>query len=90
MKCIVKNCTNKDHQGVFFGSLCAPCHEFITTGNSKYSQAYRNLKCQWVGLTDVEIINAANSAPFEDMQTADDYIYVIARAIEAKLKEKNT
>jgi hypothetical protein len=45
---------------------------------------------EWVGLTDDEIIDAANMAPFETMVSAEDYIYIIARAIEAKLKEKNT
>lgn len=47
------------------------------------------LKKEWVGLTDDEIIDAANMAPFETMVSAEDYIYIIARAIEAKLKEKN-
>jgi hypothetical protein len=48
------------------------------------------LKKEWVGLTDDEIIDAANMAPFETMVSAEDYIYIIARAIETKLKEKNT
>ncbi len=42
MKCIVKDCKNHTHQGTFVGELCAPCHEFITTGEGLYSQAYRN------------------------------------------------
>ena len=44
---------------------------------------------EWQGLTDDEIIDTANNAPFESMVSAEDYIYVISRAIEAKLKEKN-
>ena len=44
---------------------------------------------EWQGLTDEEIIDAANMAPFETMVSAEDYIYIIARAIEAKLREKN-
>jgi hypothetical protein len=44
---------------------------------------------EWQGLTDDEIIDTANNAPFETMVSAEDYIYVISRAIEAKLKEKN-
>lgn len=44
---------------------------------------------EWQGLTDDEIIDAANMAPFETMVSAEDYIYIIARSIEAKLKEKN-
>lgn len=46
-------------------------------------------KKEWVGLTDEEIIDAANMAPFDTMVSAEDYIYIISRAIEAKLKEKN-
>lgn len=45
---------------------------------------------EWVSLTDAELIDVANSAPFETMVKADDYIYVLARAIELALKEKNT
>jgi hypothetical protein len=52
------------------------------------NRAY-DTKKEWVGLTDDEIIDAANMAPFETMVSAEDYIYIIARAIEAKLKEKN-
>jgi hypothetical protein len=48
------------------------------------------VKKEWVGLTDDEIIDAANMAPFETMVSAEDYIYIIAHAIEAKLKEKNS
>ncbi len=44
---------------------------------------------EWQGLTDDEIIDTANNAPFETMVSAEDYIYVISRAIEVKLKEKN-
>jgi len=46
-------------------------------------------KREWQSLTDEEIIDAANMAPFETMVSAEDYIYIITRAIEAKLKEKN-
>ncbi len=45
---------------------------------------------KWQGLTDDEIIDTANNAPFDTMVSAEDYIYVIARAIEKSLKEKNT
>lgn len=44
---------------------------------------------QWRGLTDEEVIDAANAAPFATMVTADDFIFVLGRAIEAKLREKN-
>jgi hypothetical protein len=42
MKCIVKDCENHKDQGVFVGVLCMPCHTFLTTGEGKYSQLYRN------------------------------------------------
>jgi len=42
MKCIVKDCENHTHQGAFVGVLCMPCHTFLTTGEGKYSQLYRN------------------------------------------------
>lgn len=43
-RCIVKNCTTTSDSdlGEFVGDLCAPCHQFITTGDGKYSQAYTN------------------------------------------------
>ena len=43
-KCIVKDCPNKRSQGVFVGDLCAPCHDFITTGKVDFGncQAGRN------------------------------------------------
>lgn len=33
-------------------------------------------------LTDEQIVNAANSAPFDGIENAGDYLHVIARAIE--------
>jgi len=43
-KCIVKDCPNKRSQGEFIGDLCAPCHNFITTGKADFGncQAARN------------------------------------------------
>lgn len=41
-KCIVLHCENHSQEGNFIGDLCAPCYEYITTGNGKHSQAYRN------------------------------------------------
>lgn len=40
-------------------------------------------------LTDDEITEAVNSAPFRDMVTADDYIFLIARAVEKAILEKS-
>jgi hypothetical protein len=46
-------------------------------------------KREWVGLTDEEIIDVIHPLVMADM--ADEVTdYEIARAIEAKLKEKNT
>ena len=82
MKCIVKDCINQTHEGLFIGELCKPCHEFVTTGNGVYSQIYRNTQREWVGLTDEEIFEALGGIDCTRPT-------LIARAIEAKLKEKN-
>lgn len=42
--CTVKGCTNNNIDGPFTGNLCNPCHEFITTGTGRFSQAFRNQK----------------------------------------------
>jgi hypothetical protein len=42
MKCIVKDCANHSHEGKFVNDLCKPCFQFLTTGEGKYSQVYRN------------------------------------------------
>ena len=86
MKCIVKDCINQTHEGLFIGELCAPCHEFVTTGNRVYSQVYKNTQRQWVGLTeeDLKLLSAEWRIVYGAWM--DDF----ARAIEAKLKEKNT
>jgi hypothetical protein len=82
VKCIVEDCENHRHEGGFVGNLCIPCHEFITTGEGVYSQAYRNTKREWVGLTNEEIVGFI---AFDGASLAD-----FIRHIEAKLKEKNT
>ena len=81
MKCIVKDCQNLEHQGKFIGSLCSPCHHFITTGEGKYSQAYRNTNREWIGLTDEEIIIMSRY----DLEYA-----ALIGEVQRKLKEKNT
>ncbi len=55
MKCIAQHCTNHSDQGLFIGGLCSPCHEYITTGQGVYSQAYRNAHRQYVPMTDDEL-----------------------------------
>lgn len=56
MKCIVKDCQNEHGEGVFFGLLCSPCHAFITKGEGKHSQMYRNT------VPDVAVVSAYNTA----------------------------
>lgn len=42
MRCKVKDCENYMHQGWFIDFLCAPCHNFLSTGEGTNSQLYRN------------------------------------------------
>lgn len=44
VKCAVKDCVNHEHEGLFVGLLCSPCHIFISGDGGLYSQAYRNSK----------------------------------------------
>ncbi len=34
-KCLVNDCTNHAHEGVFIGELCSPCHQMMTTGTPR-------------------------------------------------------
>ena len=85
IKCIVKDCQNHRHEGKFVGDLCSPCHTFITTGEGKYSQAYRNSQREWQRLTDEEYEAMAEKHVTNYFFDTLKY----AHAIEAKLKEKN-
>lgn len=87
MKCFVKDCKNHAHEGMFLGGLCGPCHEFIAKGEGTHSQAYRNSRREWVGLTDDDLI-ALPGFDYNEPQFIAEKAF--ARAIEAKLKEKNT
>lgn len=42
MFCAVKDCENQEHEGMFEGLLCSPCHTFVSGDGGLYSQAYRN------------------------------------------------
>ncbi len=84
MACIVKGCSNHRHKGKFVGNLCSPCHTFITTGEGKYSQAYRNSQRPWQGLTDEEIMSLLPGA----VRLPPGWSETV-RAIEAKLRERN-
>lgn len=48
MKCIVKGCTNYNHEGMFKGDLCYPCYGMLFTGivipsTAWFAQEIRNL-----------------------------------------------
>jgi hypothetical protein len=79
--CIVKDCENHKHQGHFVGDLCGPCHAFIARNEGKYSQAYRNAKREWQGLTDEERLECEISS--------NNNWRKHSLLVEAKLKEKN-
>jgi hypothetical protein len=57
----------------------------ITTRLAKLEEA--QVKKEWVGLTDEEILEEYRQSYGDDGNLTDVYF---ARAIEAKLKEKNT
>jgi hypothetical protein len=40
--CIVKDCRNRQTEGVFVGDLCAPCHDYLIGNGQPTSQAFRN------------------------------------------------
>ena len=40
MKCIVKGCTNYNHEGAFRGDLCCPCYGMLLTGTIIPSTAW--------------------------------------------------
>jgi hypothetical protein len=41
-RCIVLNCSNHENEGLFVGSMCAPCWGFVVEGRGVHSQAFRN------------------------------------------------
>lgn len=90
MRCIVKDCKNHEHEGKFVGSLCFPCHEYITKAEGRHSQAYRNTQRTWVGLTDLQkqAIKFAHSKM--GMMMIDYDLDEMLEATEQALKEKNT
>ena len=60
--------------GGFEDGICLPCYAFITTGERA-----------WVGLTDEDRLRLWLKTESEDVDR-----YAFSKAIEAKLKEKNT
>lgn len=76
MKCIVKDCSNHEHEGRFIGDLCFPCYEFIATGKGVYSQAYRNVQRKPLTLEQQdEIVRQASENDWHD--------YELIMAVEA-------
>ena len=61
-------------EGGFEDGICLPCYAFITTGERA-----------WVGLTDEDRLRLWLKTESEDVDR-----YAFSKAIEAKLKEKNT
>jgi len=64
MKCIVKNCDNRMSEGKFVGMMCSPCHQFVSEGIGRYSQAYRN--ALEVGISAVLASMAESAANLAD------------------------
>ena len=79
-KCIVKDCENHKHQGLFVSDLCYPCHQFITEGKGTHSQVYRNTVLQ-----EREDAEERVSILFENMETP--FFSHIIKAIIARIKE---
>ena len=89
--CIVKGCSNHRGEGLFIGELCSPCHTFITTGEGKHSQAYRNSQREWQGLTYAEMWTLVDEHLKYQLESYEvSGVFDLIRAVEAKLKEKNT
>ena len=73
----IDNCRDAKTNEPFQDIVCAECHLVIAAGTE--------IRREWVGLTDEEIRNEAKdiygSSHWDDIK--------FARAIEAKLREKN-
>lgn len=83
MKCIVLNCENHSHEGRMYGELCGPCYMFITTGEGKHSQAYRNAR----GTLKLLSIDEIDKVVWENTNNG---LMLFTVAIQKALLEKNT
>lgn len=73
---------------MFYGQ-CWKCGERWGLGTASTCKCHdENPKRKWVWLTDEEILEKCESVPDYDIGNHD--LIQFARAIEAKLKEKNT
>jgi len=64
-------------------------HEFLRTWVRDWT-IHKTAQRQWVGLTDEEIDKTEWGPSYENPMTLAEGLQLFARAIEAKLKEKNT
>jgi len=61
-----------------------------STGRESAVELRRLALKQWVGLTDDEIYDCEEEVGMPQYEISSADLYAFARAIEAKLKEKNT
>ncbi len=47
-KCTVNHCVNMRGEGLFIGSFCFPCWDYLTEGQGETSQAYRNDRLEYI------------------------------------------
>jgi hypothetical protein len=78
-------CCQSKHDDQSFGMWCPITEEDFPNGTKFYTAPPRK---EWVGLTDDEINKIANSPQPVD-ETSSGYVLPFAKAIQAKLKEKN-
>ena len=93
MKCLTKGC--KNNSLLMTVELCYPCSQLVEHGNDfkpdwdtvkPYLDRIAELeKREWVGLTDAEMESIWDITPPEYQDR-----FAFARAVEAKLKDKNT
>ena len=67
---------------------CPKCEETSELDNLHLLD--RSFKREWVGLTDEEIKPCWHEACQTDLELTSQLVVYFAKAIEAKLKEKNT
>ena len=75
---IIDNCRDAKTNAPFQDIVCKECHLVIASGT--------DIQREWVGLTEIEICDIEA----EELKSASSETFSFARAIEAKLKEKNT
>lgn len=88
-ECIVKDCTNKKHEGEFVGDICGPCYKIITEGNldqpsnnfiHKLAKRNNNLKSR------LDRINDISNVVYMGYPIEGDYIERVLKL--SKIKDK--